>query len=540
MPRTQLSAEPVNPELAAASTPRSSPPPEPHLLGQVSELVHACFSGIYIQTLEPDEALRELAHLARRESWRLGAWDCETGLSLPEQELTLPDMTGVTDLLAVLRAAGQLSAGAGTTLLVFRNLHRFLGATDLLEALARQVAAGKHTRTFIVILAPVVILPPEIEKQFLVVEHELPSREQLGEIAAAIAQGDELPTDPELSAVLDSAAGLTRYEAEGAFSLSIVRHGRLDPACVWDVKSQQLKKSGLVTIHRGDETFAQLGGLDSLKQFCRRAMRPQATAAEARRDRPRGVLLLSPPGCGKSQFAKALGNETRRPTVVLDVGALLGSLVGQSESNVRAALKLADAMAPCVLFCDEIEKALAGASGPGQTDSGVTARVFGSLLTWLNDHQTDVFFVGTCNDVSRLPPEFARAERFDGVFFLDLPDREQKDQIWQIYLRRHGLPATEPRPDDPGWTGAEIKSCCRLARLLDVPLRQAAEHVVPVALTAHDRIEALRQWASGRCLSADRPGVYVRPATDSVHQRARTRTLRRQPEATSAAGPAAG
>jgi len=113
-------------------------------------------------------------------------------------------------------------------------------------------------------------------------------------------------------------------------------------------------------------------------------------------NRPRGVLLLSPPGCGKSQFAKALGNETGRPTVVLDIGNLLGSLVGQSESNVRAALKLADAMAPCVLFCDEIEKGLAGAASSGQTDSGVTARVFGSLLTWLNDHESDVYFVGTC------------------------------------------------------------------------------------------------------------------------------------------------
>ena len=537
MPETKSAAELTHPEPAAAPTPQPSPPPEPQLLGRVGELVHACFSGIYIQSLEPDEALRELAQLAQRESWRLGAWDCETGLSLPEQELTLPDLNGITDPLAVLRAAGQLSAGASTTLLVFRNLHRFLGATDLLESVARQVACGKHTRTFIVILAPVVILPPEIEKQFIVVEHELPSREQLSEIASAIAQDDELPTGPDLSAVLDSAAGLTRAEAEGAFSLSIVRHGRLDPSCVWDVKSQQLKKSGLVTIHRGDETFSQLGGLDSLKGFCRRAMRPQATTADGRRARPRGVLLLSPPGCGKSQFAKALGSETRRPTVVLDIGALLGSLVGQSESNIRAALKLADAMAPCVLFCDELEKALAGASGSGQTDSGVTARGFGARLTWLNDHDTDVFFVVTCNDVSRLPPECARAERFDGVFFLDLPDREQKDRIWELYLRHYGLPATEPQPDDPGWTGAEIKSCCRLARLLDVPLRQAAEHVVPVALTAHDRIEALRQWASGRCLSADRPGVYVRPTTDSV--RGRTRTLRRQPELTSAAGPAA-
>jgi len=202
--------------------------------------------------------------------------------------------------------------------------------------------------------------------------------------------------------------------------------------------------------------------------------------------------------------------------VVLDVGALLGSLVGQSESNVRAALKLADAMAPCVLFCDEIEKALAGSTSSGQTDSGVTARVFGSLLTWLNDHESDVFFVATCNDASKLPPEFARAERFDGVFFVDLPGEKQREDIWKIYTQHYGLDAKQARPDDTNWTGAEIKSCCRLASLLDVPLVGAAQNVVPVAVTAGDKIEQLRQWASGRCLSADRAGVYSREQGQAV------------------------
>jgi len=502
----------TTPTAREPSAPNTSPTPT--LISRITELVHACFTGLYVETREPEEAVRDLTQLARRESWRLGIWDCDGGLKFPCEELPLPvSPNDLADPLAVLRAAGQLSSGAGTTLLVFENLHRFLGSTEILQALSRQVSHGKHTRTFVVILSPVVTLPAEIEKQFIVIEHELPSHEQLREIATGIAQGDELPTGEEFSRVLDSAAGLTRYEAEGAFSLSIVRHGKLDPACIWDVKSQQLKKSGLVSIHRGTESFQQLGGLDNLKAFCLRAMRRQGEGSVS--NRPRGVLLLSPPGCGKSQFAKALGNETGRPTVVLDVGALLGSLVGQSESNVRAALKLADAMAPCVLFCDEIEKALAGASSSGQTDSGVTARVFGSLLTWLNDHESDVFFVGTCNDASKLPPEFARAERFDGVFFVDLPSRDQKDAIWGIYTRHYGLDAKQARPDDANWTGAEIKSCCRLASLLDVPLVQAAQNVVPVAVTAGDKIENLRQWASGRCLSADRAGVYSRSESGS-------------------------
>jgi len=189
-------------------------------------------------------------------------------------------------------------------------------------------------------------------------------------------------------------------------------------------------------------------------------------------------------------------------------------LVGQSESNLRQALKVADAMAPCVLFVDELEKALAGVGGSG--DSGVATRMFGTVLTWLSDHTSDVFFVGTSNDISKLPPEFSRAERFDGVFFLDLPSAAEKDLIWQLYRRQYAVPEGQARPDDTSWTGAEIKSCCRLAALLDVTLTQAAHHVVPVAVTAAEQVERLRGWASGRCLSASAPGVYRRDGEPAV------------------------
>ena len=233
--------------------------------------------------------------------------------------------------------------------------------------------------------------------------------------------------------------------------------------------------------------------------------------------RPRGILLLGVPGTGKSAFAKALGNEVERPTLVLDVGALMGSLVGQTEQNVRQALKIADAMSPCVLFVDELEKALSGIAGSGAGDSGVSARLFGSLLTWLSDHTSDVFFIGTSNDVSKLPPEFSRAERFDAVFFLDTPGSAEKAAIWPIHLGRYGLLSDSDhvrRPDDGEWTGAEIAACCRLSALLDLSLKEAADHVVPVAVTAAESVHRLRAWATGRCLDASRPGMYLRGAAD--------------------------
>ncbi|MEX1223773.1 MAG: AAA family ATPase, partial [Pirellulales bacterium] len=257
------------------------------------------------------------------------------------------------------------------------------------------------------------------------------------------------------------------------------------------------------------------GGLAALKAFCKRSLLQPSRDNPLKR--PRGVLLLSPPGCGKSQFCKSLGQEVGRPVLILDVGSLMGSLVGQSEERTRQALQIIDAMAPCVVMVDEVEKAFAGVNGQG--DSGVAARMFGTFLQWLNDHTSDVFVVCTANDVSKLPPEFGRSERFDGIFFLDLPGRDEKAAIWRIYRELYELDANQKLPDDANFTGAEIKACCRLAALLDLPLVQAAQNVVPVAVTAAESVERLRTWASGRCLSADQPGIYQHQAVGGKSRR---------------------
>jgi hypothetical protein len=435
---------------------------------------------------------------------------------------TESDVTETSDPLAAVRALSGMARQEGPSLLVLVNFHRFLHSAEIIQAVARQVQLGKQNQTFLIILSPVVQLPEELEKLFVVDHHGLPDRDQLEQIAQGIATDDgEFPAGDSRDQVLESAAGLTRYEAENAFSLSLVRHGRIEARVIWEMKAQMLRKSGLLGLHRGNERFDQLGGLDNLKAFCLRAMRRLGN-----RDpklHPRGVLLLSPPGCGKSQLAKSLGNETGRPTLTLDVGTLLGSLVGQSEQNLRQALRIAEAMSPCVLLCDEIEKGLAGVGGDGQGDSGVSSRLFGHLLTWLADREADVFVVATANNIAKLPPEVARAERFDALFFLDFPGAQQRSAIWEIYLNEFGIDTDQPRPSDDGWSGAEIRACCRLAALLDVSLMQAATNIVPVSVTARESVQSLRQWASGRCLSADQAGIYT------AAERSRSKSRRRIP-----------
>ncbi|WP_437222639.1 AAA family ATPase [Planctomicrobium sp. SH661] len=490
----------------------------------LNEYLRACFTGIWIVSHEHQDALQTIAELCREQDWQLAHWNLESGLSGSGSDPLSASPAHPVDPLSAIRSLNALATPEGTAILVLENFHRFLQSAEIVQALAQQILAGKQNRTMLIILSPLLQIPAELQKLFIVLEHELPDRRQLLEIAQAIGTDPgDLPEGAELELILDAASGLTRYEAEGAYSLSLVRHGRITPEALWELKTQTLKKGGLLTLHQGEEDFTSLGGLAALKAFTKRSLLPSAGRQSVAR--ARGVLLLSPPGCGKSAFCKALGKEVGRPVLMLEIGQLMGSLVGQTEERTRQALRMIDAMAPCILMIEELEKAFAGVGSSGNADSGVSARMFGAFLVWLNDHDSDVYVVCTSNDVTRLPPEFARAERFDGVFFLDLPNSQERQAIWGLFLRQYALDPAQPVPNDTHWTGAEIRACCRLAALLELPLLEAAEHIVPVAVTAHERVQNLRSWAAGRCLSANTPGIYQRPAPKTRSSR---RNVRRE------------
>ncbi len=328
------------------------------LTDRLNELIRACFTGIWLRSFEPNEALTDMARLCRTENWQLLTWDIDLGLKTGNGS----SLNDIVDPLAAVKSLGAMNTGStenpDTTILVLKNFHRFLTSPEIVQALNRVVLDGKVNRTFVVILAPLVQLPPELERLFIVVEHELPSKAELQALLQSLAnEPGELPNEQAVSAVLDASAGLTRYEAENAYSLSLVRHNQVQADAIWELKTQALQKSGLLSLSRSGSDFAALGGLSSLKAFTKRAL--LRSAAVSTKAKPRGVLLLSPPGCGKSEFCKALGKETGRPVVTLDVGSLMGSLVGQSEERTREALRIIDSMAPCVCMIDELEKAFA-------------------------------------------------------------------------------------------------------------------------------------------------------------------------------------
>jgi hypothetical protein len=412
--------------------------------------------------------------------------------------------------------------GPPDALFVLYNFHPYLAADPSLRTRLQTLFTGNafcctrfdeagndrsYTRT-VLLVQPTATLHPEIQHLFETLPLALPTTDEIAVQVDNLLTSAVDPNKPELIVRMAAAArGLTSHQVEDALSLNLIRYPLTNPLLVPGIQAHKcrlINASGLVSYYDGQETFADLGGLAALKSFCSRALRPnRPKLAQAK-----GVLLLGPPGSGKSAFAKALGRETNRPTIALDIGALMGSLVGQTEENVRAALAIADACAPCILFIDEVEKALSGSQSSGRTDSGVTARMFGSILTWLNDHESDVFFIATSNDIEKLPPEFTRAERFDGVFFLDFPTAVEKNAIWDLYLTRYELNRSQPRPVDESWTGAEIKSCCRMAAMLETSIVEASTNVVPIVQTSGAAIEQLRDWADNRCLSANEPGPW--------------------------------
>jgi len=457
----------------------------------ISTLQRAGYPLLWAVTQEPARLLAETAAAGCRCCW----WDVARGYSSD-----LRDWREADPAQAI--AFAQEEEGAVVMLSMF---HRFAESPVVAQVVLTALDALKGRGTTLVVVAPSAAgIPAEWAPVARVVEHQLPDEAGLRAVLQkTLPEGMAIPEQAE-SAALASGAGMTLSAFEDSLALSLVIGGTVSAEVIWEEKAAGLKKSGGAELYKGQERFDAIGGLEGLKRFCRRSLRAANGGPKAR-----GVMLLGCPGTGKSMFAKALGNEAGRCTISLDMGRMFGSLVGESERMMRETLAAVDRMAPCVLFIDEIEKGLAGTASSGKTDGGTTARVFGSFLTWMNDHTSDVYVVATCNDISSLPPEFLRAERWDGVFFVDLPTAAERMAIWSTYMQRYGFgPGSSTIPACEGWTGAEIRSCCRLAALQNISLEEAARQTIPLTLTGGDRIEATRKGASGRTLSASTGVVY--------------------------------
>ena len=330
-------------------------------------------------------------------------------------------------------ALREIMAQSDPAIYILKDFHPFVKEASVTRGLRDLCEQLRSSYTSIVLLSPTLEIPPELEKEISVIDYPLPSREQLLDHLRSIARDLEGNSNLKIDlsnggeeAIVQAAVGLTLNEAENVFAKTLVTTGQLSAAevpLIFAEKRQIIRKTGLLEYIAIQERFDQVGGLDQLKEWLK--IRRLAFSDKARSfglPPPKGVLVLGVQGCGKSLVAKAIPNLWKLPLLRLDMGRLFGSFVGTSEQNVRRAIQLAESVQPVVLWVDEIDKGFSGIQSSSFSDSGTTARVFGTLLTWLQEKTSTVFVIATANQVEVLPPELLRKGRFDEVFFVDLPN----------------------------------------------------------------------------------------------------------------------
>jgi ATP-dependent 26S proteasome regulatory subunit len=485
--------------------------------------IRARYALLWMVTPEEQRALGELEALALQQRKPLFVWSATTGLV----NVATPQRGDTTkrDPLALLTAIlDEREAG----IWVLRDFHPFLRDHTVVRRL-REVAFGlEASNKTVILLGGVLKIPPELEKEITVVDFALPTASHLDQLIAKI-----IDTSAQHSAVsvnldrrqrgklVQACLGLTANEAANAVAKAIIQaDGRLDADAVEAVtaeKQQIIRKSGLLEFYASDERLTNVGGLDVLKEWLRKRVR--AFSDEARAfglPEPKGILLVGVQGCGKSLVAKSVANSWRLPLLRLDVGRLFSSLVGSSEENLRTAIRVAESIAPVVLWVDEIEKGFSGVGSSNVSDAGTAARVFGSFITWLQEKRAPVFVIATANLVNQLPPELVRKGRFDEIFFVDLPNTPERTEIWKIHLtKRNRDPAqfdlnTLAMASD-GLSGAEIEQAViaglyeafdRNRPLEMTDLLDVLQETVPLSQMMQEEIGALRSWARQRARAA--------------------------------------
>ena len=485
-------------------------------------LIRANHPLIVLESDEPERADALVRWVADRLTLPFVGWDPHRGLYRPD--LPAFSSEGSSDPGKCL----DYIRGARAETLYFLDgfaprLHDDLIAHKLAQ-IAHQLS---DHRGAVVLSAHAVDLPPPLQRLATVLKLAAPSAEQYFDFVKKLLEDlrRRLPIRVQLKGeqvnrLIAGLHGLTLFEVKKVLTKVIVEDGAFtaeDIPRIAAAKKEIIERSGVLEYFAAEERMSEVAGLATLKDWL--VKRKAAFTEPERAQRfgltpPRGILLLGVQGCGKSLCAKAIAKEWGLPLIRLDPSNLYNKYFGESEKNLRRATRTAEAMAPIVLWIDEMEKAFAQG---GSDDAGTTTRIFGTFLTWMQDKQPGVFVVATCNDISKLPPELVRKGRFDEIFFLDLPELEARRAILEVHLRRRGrdpnafaLDALAARMD--GFSGAEIEQVVVSAlyaafaqgvELHDGHVEQEVLRTIPLSVSMAEPVAALRAWADGRAVRAD-------------------------------------
>ncbi|HEX4462947.1 MAG TPA: AAA family ATPase [Polyangia bacterium] len=485
---------------------------------EVEDLIKARYPLIYIVSSEERRVEEKLRQIALRRERVLAAWSITRGFVKLQGEFRGGDVRDP------IKALDHIAGFDGPGIFVLRDFHAYVDNPTVVRKLRDLAHDLKESKKNVLLLSPLLKVPPELEKEVAIIDWELPDRTEIDGIIGKLLQ--ELPVgvepgpagDPQgRERLVEAALGLTYVEAENVLAKSIVRNKTFDIGTVLSEKKHIIRKSGILEYYEASESLDEIGGLETLKEWLQK--RRGAFTSKARDfglPLPKGILLIGVPGCGKSLTAKAVGAAWQMPLLRLDVGKIFGGLVGASEENIRKAIKTAEAIAPAVLWLDEMEKGFSGTGSSNMSDGGTTSRVFGTFVTWLQEKTSPVFVIATANDVRSLPPELMRKGRFDEIFFVDLPSREERKTVFEIHLKKKKRdPSTidlgKVMEATPEFSGAEIEQAV-ISALYDAfdgggdvttdGIVSSAREIVPLAVTMKEGIDAMREWAKTRARPA--------------------------------------
>src|SRR5499427_6150055 len=482
-----------------------------------------------------------------------GGWTKVNAGTLAQPHTALSPGSGEADRLtrAVMSSMGPAAAAAATNnsiyntrepvqalanmesmtveaVFILKDFHRHMDDPVVIRRLRDVGQKFSTNRRTVILTAPELTVPPELSKLVEYFDLPLPDRDRLREIIhdtfTRLSKSYSLKLQLDASGVDAMSAnlrGLTEEEAERAISQALVARYALCPETVTDVieaKKQLLRHSGMLEFVEASDNLAGVGGLENLKHWLgQRRGAWEDSAREFGLDPPRGMIILGVQGCGKSLCARAVAGEWNLPLVKFDTSAVYDKYIGETEKRIRKVFQVAEGLAPCVLWIDELEKVFAG-SGPdsASVDAGVSSRLLASFLSWMQDRKEPVFVAATCNNVNALPPELIRKGRFDELFFVDLPRQAERKQIFTIQISKRKRNPSEFDLDKvaaaaKGYSGAEIDAAVQGAlyaaysekkQLTTQSLIDALAQTVPLSTTRAEEIAALRDWARTRAVPA--------------------------------------
>jgi ATP-dependent 26S proteasome regulatory subunit len=493
-----------------------------------SPYIFAAYPLLWVQTYEEHRAITRFVSelLNSKEKYAYYSWDCADGLKplVPDENGLLRDgkpitisIEGVEVPLRDPQMVLDWSEGKqcpNNAILFLKDFHEELtrgqNAPIYRRKIRNLITNFKATGKALVIVSPIVKIPDEIEKEITVINFSLPTREDLRKVLKGLCEAAGATYPPEDEEVVDAALGMTAFEAENAFSVSLVEKQCFDPKIVAREKAAVVKKTNVAEIIQTDLNISDIGGLENLKAYLEEN---GACFTQEARDfgvtPPKGLLLIGVPGCGKSLTAKVTANSWGRPLLRFDTGSIMSKWQGESEQNLNKVLSLASAIAPCVLWIDELEKNFKGAGG--ETDNGTPSQMLQIILTFMQERKADVIIVATANSVQQLPPEFL--SRFSQMFWVDLPDPIQRREILAIHMAKKGqkmdgLDMEALIAASEEFSGREIDQWVEKAlkraflqkhkSVVTEDLLETAKTISPAARLMKEKIKGGQAWAKER------------------------------------------